>query len=210
MPLKRLAGMWTETMRRKLPFLAGTALILAASLGGCAGSGLSLPALPKPEEIATDETKPPDTGLQAMLIPSGRVVGTPTEVYTRLARGVLTCWFGAEGPLKAAYIYHAQADPASKGGRAQIRIMTRDHEASDPRALRAYLIAISPGEGVTKVEVENRRLPEHLALALKEDVDRWARGEDGCGEGPVTAGWTADPAQEPAKAQTGSKKSKAP
>ncbi len=197
-------------MRRKLPFQAGTALLLAAALAGCAGSGLSLPALPTPEEIGTDETKPPPAGLQAMILPSNRVVGSPTEVYTRLARGVLTCWFGADGPLKAAYIYHAQADPASKGGRAQIRIMTRDHEASDPRALRAYLIAISPGEGSTKVEVENRRLPEHMAVRLKEDVDRWATGIDGCGEGPVTAGWSADPAQESPNSQKNNKKSKAP
>ncbi|WP_144083568.1 hypothetical protein [Hyphomicrobium nitrativorans] len=145
-----------------------------------------------------------------MMIPSNRVVGSPTEVYTRLARGVLTCWFGADGPLKAAYIYHAQADPASKGGKAQIRIMTRDHEASDPRALRAYLIAIGPGEGSTKVEVENRRLPEHLAVRLKDDVDRWATGVDGCGEGPVTAGWAADPAPDAANASKNSKKSKAP
>lgn len=197
-------------MRRKLPFQAGSALLLAAILAGCAGSGLSLPALPKPEEVAADETKPEPSGLQAMILPSNRVMGSPTEVYTRIARGVLTCWFGADGPLKAAYIYHAQADPASKGGKAQIRIMTRDHEASDPRALRAYLIAIGPGEGSTKVEVENRRLPEHLAARLKEDVDRWATAVDGCGEGPVTAGWSADPAPETANAQKNDKKSKAP
>lgn len=181
-------------MRRKLSIHALLALILAAPGAGCAG--LSLPALPSPEEIGRDEKREPPSGLQAMLIPSGRVVGTPTEVYTRIARGVLTCWFGADGPLKSAYIYHAQADPASKGGNAQIRIMTRDHEASDPRALRAYLIAISPGEGVTKVEVENRRLPEPMAVRLKEDIDRWATGQDGCGEGPVTAGWSAEPAPE--------------
>ena len=201
-------------MRCKLPIHAPPAwmpaCVLAAVLAGCAGSGLGLPALPKPEEIAAEQNKPEPTGLQSIMIPTNHVVGTPTEVYTRLARGVLTCWFGADGPLKAAYIYHAQADPASKGGKAQIRIMTRDHEASDPRALRAYLIAISPGEGWTKVEVENRRLPEPLAVRLKDDVGRWARAEDGCGEGPVTAGWSADPASEPANTPKKDKKSKAP
>lgn len=185
-------------MRRKLPIHALFALILAAPVAGC--SGLSLPALPAPEEIGKDEAREP-SGVQAMLIPSGRVVGSPTEVYTRIARGVLTCWFGADGPLKSDYIYHAQADPASKGGNARIRIMTRDHEASDPRALRAYQVAIAPGDGMTKVEVENRRLPEHLAIRLKEDVDRWATGHDGCGEGPVTAGWSAEPAPETSNEQ---------
>ena len=197
-------------MRCKLPHQASLACALAAGLAGCAGSGLSLPALPKPEEIAAEEATPAPASAEPVLVPSHRVVGSPTEVYTRLARGVLTCWFGADGPLKAAYIYHAQADPASKGGKAQIRIMTRDHEASDPRALRAYLIAISPGDGTTKVEVENRRLPQHLAGPLKSDIDRWVTGEDGCGEGPLTAGWNADPAASPEERQTSPKKGKAP
>lgn len=189
-------------MRRKLPLHALFALMLAVPGAGC--SGLSLPSL---DEIGTDETGAAGN-IPAVLIPTRRVIGTPTEVYTRVARGVLTCWFGADGPLKANYIYHAQADPASKGGRSQIRIMTRDHEASDPRALRAYLVAIEPGDGTTKVEVENRRLPEPLAERLKEDVDRWAAGHHGCGEGPVTAGWSTEPA--PANPQNTNGKSKAP
>ena len=175
-------------MCRKLPFHVPIVLLLAAAGTGC--TGLSLPSL---EEVGADEA-PPGSAIQAMLIPSGRVVGSPTEVYTRVARGVLTCYFGADGPLKANYIYHAQAEPASKGGNSRIRIMTRDHEASDPRALRAYLIEIGPGDGgVTKVEVENRRLSEPQAASLKQDVERWSTGEEGCGEGPVTAGWQAEP-----------------
>ena len=27
-----------------------------------------------------------------------RPVGAPTEIYTRVARGILTCWFGPGGP----------------------------------------------------------------------------------------------------------------
>lgn len=184
-------------MHRKLPSYAAFALILAGAGGGC--SGLSLPAI---ESIGSGEATPGETKAEAApksdtqpLMISASAVGSPTEVYTRLARGVLTCWFGADGPLKKSYIYHAQADPASKGGNSRIRIMTRDHEADDPRALRAYMVQISPGDGRTKVEVENRRLPAHLADALKKDIERWATGEDGCGEAPVTAGWSPDPAQ---------------
>ncbi len=40
---------------------------------------------------------------------------SPTDVYTRIARGALTCWFGAAGPLKGTHIYHAEAAPASQG-----------------------------------------------------------------------------------------------
>lgn len=138
-------------------------------------------------------------------IAAGRVVGTPTEVYTRVARGVLSCWFGADGPLKANYIYHAQADPASKGGNSRIRIMTRDHEADDPRALRAYMLTISPGDGITKVEAENRRLPEHFADALQQDIERWATGQEECGTMPVAA---AEPGPAAEKKQTNIKKNK--
>lgn len=176
-------------MHGKMPIHAAAVLILAIAAGGC--SGLALPPV---EEILPEQPKPKAEHEPVPVAP-GRVVGSPTEVYTRLARGILTCWFGAEGPLKKDYIYHAKAEPASKGGSSRIRIMTRDHEADDPRALRAYMASISPGGGITKVEVENRRLPAPLADGLKKDIERWTTGEDGCGEGPVTAGWTADPTE---------------
>lgn len=181
-------------MHGKLPTYTALALILAAAGGGC--SGLSLPKI---DEAGGEAAKPPQHGLQSVAIPATHVVGTSTEVYTRIARGVLTCWFGADGPLKQSYIYHAQADPASKGGKSRIRIMTRDHEAEDPRALRAYMIKITPGSGMTRLEVENRKLPAHLAEALQRDVSRWAGGDDGCGETPVTAGWSPDPEGKPPK-----------
>jgi hypothetical protein len=77
--------------------------------------------------------------------------------------------------------------------------MARDTTtADDPRALRAYRVLIQPSGNQAKIEVENTRLPEPLAARLKSDVERWARDEPGCGEGPVTAGWNADSAPAPA------------
>lgn len=188
--------------RRHLMFLS-IALPLVSAGGGCASTA---PTIPPPSEFRASEKGVPSAAaaLQASFLPQDLVVGTPTEVYTRIARGVLTCWFGAEGPLKPQYIYHAEAEPASKGGRAEIKIMTRDRAADDPRALRAYRIGILPSEGSTKVEIENSRLPEPLAAGLKTDVERWSRDIEGCGEGPVTAGWSADhppPTEAPDKAK---------
>jgi hypothetical protein len=149
--------------------------------------------LPSPGEAAEGDGIPSAAStIQGILTPQGLVVGTPTEVYTRIARGVLTCWFGAAGPLKAGYIYHAEAEPASKGGSSEIKIMTRETAADDPRALRAYRIAIAPSGDKTKVEMENVRIPEPLAARLKLDVERWSSDEAGCGEAPVTAGWSAE------------------
>lgn len=184
------------------------ALALTGAIAGCSGNG-STPTLGLPSPGDPTEGTPSATAaLQSILTPQDLVVGTPTEVYTRVARGVLTCWFGAEGPLKSSYIYHAEAEPASKGGSSEIKIMTREAEANDPRALRAYRIVILPSDGKTKVEVENARLPEPLAASLKSDVERWSRDEPGCGEGPVTAGWTAEPATE-TKTPKGKEKDKA-
>lgn len=172
---------------------------------------LSLPPPPTTAAAGTDDgdgtdndTKSP---LSSFLVQKGMVVGTPTEVYTRIARGVLTCWFGASGPLKAGYIYHADAEPASKGGRSEIKIMVRDMTAADPRALRAYRIQISPSDSATKVEAENVRLPEVLATRLETDIERWSRDEPGCGEGPVTGGWAASEVEEKA-AEKGKAKAK--
>jgi hypothetical protein len=195
-------------MRRWKHLTVLAALSLATCTSGCSGTP-SLPNLtlpPPPEAGQTDALDQPDSAnttttsaLQAILTPQDLVVGTPTEIYTRVARGVLTCWFGAEGPLKSQYIYHADAEPASRGGRSEIKIMTRDTTtADDPRALRAYRVLIQPSGNQAKIEVENTRLPEPLALRLKSDVERWARDEPGCGEGPVTAGWNADSALAPA------------
>jgi len=194
-------------MHRSRSKEASLALLLAVACAGCtSGGGPALPSLPSlaPETAAagagdtgdteTDgDTKSP---LSAFLVQKGMVVGTPTEVYTRIARGVLTCWFGASGPLKMGYIYHAEAEPASKGGRSEIKIMVRDMAAADPRALRAYRVLISPSDGVTKVEAENIRLPEVLASRLAVDIERWSRDEAGCGEGPVTGGWAATEVEE--------------
>lgn len=184
---KLMLGMHTKTV--------AIVCLLTAAVSGCAGSGLTPPVIgeaPAPAET-TDPAAP--SALQKLLLPKDVVMGTPTEVYTRIARGVLTCWFGAEGPLKAQYIYHAAAEPASRGGNSEIKIMTRDMAADDPRALRAYRVGISPSQDKTRVEIENVRLPEPLADRLKLDVERWSASEDsGCGETPVTAGWAAEPA----------------
>lgn len=205
----------------RLRFFAAAvvATALACTSGGCAGTA---PVIGEPSSATqsvqpTPSVHPQDQGvpsaaaaLQGVLLPQDLVVGTSIEVYTRVARGVLTCWFGADGPLKARFIYHADAEPASKGGRSEIKIMTRDREAEDPRALRAYRIAIHPSDGRTRVEIENVRLPEPLAARLKTDVERWSRDEPGCGEGAVTAGWSAEDAMPAADGQSSTMGAKKP
>jgi hypothetical protein len=191
-----------------------TLALLALSLAVAGCSGETTPpvlGLPPPQDAAAESEQSSSlAALQGLLVPKDLVVGTPTEVYTRIARGVLTCWFGASGPLKAAFIYHADAQPASKGGSSEIKILTRDSDAEDPRALRAYRVLIAPSENKTRVEIENVRIPEPLAARLKQDVERWASDEAGCGEAPVTGGWTAEQRKAPETKKTKEKKAPKP
>lgn len=163
------------------------AVLLAGNLAAaCSGDGGSTAlGLPSAADLSIGS-------LPAALVPAeGRIVGSPTDVYTRVARGALTCWFGAAGPLKSHYIYHADADPPSKGGRSEIVLFEKDPAAEDPRSMRAYRLVISLVDEKTKLEIENLKVAEPLAARLKSDIDRWAANEEGCGEGPITAGWSA-------------------
>ncbi|MEQ1577236.1 MAG: hypothetical protein ABL894_06255 [Hyphomicrobium sp.] len=163
--------------------------------------------LPAPSGEANAAPALPDLpSLTSLTKGANLPVGSPTDIYTRVARGALTCWFGASGPLKGPYIYHAEADPPSKGGRAEIVVRTRDLTASDPRSLKAYRISIEPGGEGTNVTVENAKIAEPLASRLTADVHRWAADQEGCSEEPVTTGWTAQSGASPATAKKAASK----
>jgi hypothetical protein len=168
------------------------AVVSASSIAaGCSGDGGSTAlGLPSAADLNIG-------ALPALVSPEKQVIGSPTEVYTRVARGALTCWFGAAGPLKASYIYHADADPPSQGGRSEIVLFERDANAEDPRSVRVYRVGISLVEEKTKLEIENLKVPEPLASRLGADVARWAGNEEGCGEAPITAGWSAADKADP-------------
>lgn len=191
---------------------AATALALAASLGACAGGGetgsLVLPsmALPKMELPKVDVSKIelPKVTLE----PGHPVVGTPTEVYTRVAQGAVTCWFGAHGPLKGRYIYHASAESPSRGGRAEISVHERDDLSKDPRGGRALKIFIAPEGEQTLVSYENQRISSELSDAMRRDVDRWAGGKTGCEPIPAQTAWNAEMQRPPEKPAAPAAKSK--
>jgi hypothetical protein len=110
-------------------------------------------------------------------------VGSPTDVYARVARGAMACWFGSAGPLKANYIYHAEAAPASQGGKSEIVIHERDRQSENPRGLRAFRVAIAPKGETATVDIEILKLPDPLARSMEKDVRRWAAGAIGCADG---------------------------
>lgn len=149
-------------------------------LGGC--SGLNLPEL-EPESTASLHEAP--------------IVGSPTDIYARVARGALACWLGKAGPLEHGYVYHADAEPPAKGGKAKIVIHERDPSVENPRGLRAFRISIVPDGESSKISVENLKLPEPLSKSMENDVHRWARGDIGCLESNTDGEWAPKPPERP-------------
>ena len=70
----------------------------ACGLGACAGA-------------------PPQIGSAPETPPNGVV-----EVYTRIARGAMGCWFAPAGPLKKTHVFYADVEPAAAGRGAEIVI----------------------------------------------------------------------------------------
>lgn len=165
-------------MLRLRPSQLLSAVAIAVSAGGCSGNPPSLGQLTA------------SLGVEAL--PLGPSSDPPVDVYAKVARGALKCWFGPEGSLKATHVFHAKVDPPSAGGAAEIGVHTRE-AGSTIGVLRAYAIAINPvSGGGSTIEVQNVRLPEKDAALMKADVARWVRGEEGC-SAVGTGGWQAGP-----------------
>lgn len=111
---------------------------------------------------------------------SPEVPGKPVEAYTRIARGLKSCWLAPTAPLglAKAYVYAAEAFPADKGGKAFIVIYERTPEGE--RGLKSFAVALEPDGAHTKLGMENYRVQEPFGGQMLADVRRWAGGEAGC------------------------------
>lgn len=147
-----------------------------ALLGACSSSGLSpLSSAPSPIEPGALAT-PPSAPETSLVVP-----GTPTEVYTQLARGIMACWLGASGPLKQSHIYHADAQPAAVGGgEAEIVLQERDATLRDQRGVRAFRVQVTPDPGGSRVVAAILKMEAQRANAMMKDIAVWAKGGSGC------------------------------
>jgi hypothetical protein len=170
-----------------LPMACYVALV-AVTLCGCSGtSGLtsltnpiSLGTLPAPDSILAD--KP------------------PTDVYSVIAQKALVCWMGPKGPLKGSQIFHADAASPTTGGRAEIALHERDTTQKHPWGPRTFRIELTDEGGGTntRIAMQNIKLPNDLAEALRTDVNAWVRGKDSC-QAQVVRPPPPDPAPAPSK-----------
>lgn len=134
--------------------------LAACALAAC--SSASLPTLPKLE------------------LPVSAYKEEPSEIYSRIARGAMACWFAPSSPLKQTHIFHADVAPPSDNAGAEIVIHERDRAAPSPLSLRAYKISISRTPEGTAVAEQNFKLPDPLAKIMAEDIRRWAGGKLDC------------------------------
>jgi hypothetical protein len=150
------------------------AALLVACTAGCSQSGI--PTLAASSGIVTSAGPASEPNLETAVITSG----TPTDVYASLARRVLHCWFGADGPLKRTHVFYAEAASPEEGGAANILLHERDETLGDRRGARAFRIAITREAGSVRVGITNIKMPEPIARLMVQDAQTWARGEDGC------------------------------
>ncbi len=168
--------------------LAAALLVLSACGGETDPAKLAtgaLEALPKANFKIPENFGPPK--------------GTATEIYTRIARGALTCWLGANGPIRKTHMFHASAEPQHKGGQSKIVIFKQRKGAAPKRGARAYVVSILPEGPSAKVGVENLRMPKKLGETMHQDVYRWAAGEVGCLKGGVVGGWAPSAGKKASK-----------
>ena len=107
--------------------------------------------------------------------------GTSTAVYTRIARGANTCWFGPRGTLDRTYIWHARAEPEAKGGMAEILIHERFEK--NQRGLKAFSVTIAPKGDGSAVSALSLKMPPEIGKLMTADAYRWAKGNVGCAAG---------------------------
>ncbi len=185
------------------------AVPLALSLTGCSGTPLSLTGLSEPSPAdAQPGTKLPTSSITVPALnpilnmaslggSTTERVEPPVEIYSRIARGALRCWFGTQGSLKKTHVFHADVAPPSAGGGAEIAIYERDLSGQSPRSIRAFRITIARSGDGSNIQPENFRMPETVARDMSADVGRWAMGTDECSVIGL-GGWTAQPGKEEA------------
>lgn len=164
-------------------------LAVAALLGGCGGPNANLQellSLPAPAGTGAEsgaQSRAETGSLSPRPEPhetSTLADGTPTGIFAEVARGVLGCWFAADGPLKASHVYRAEAQPPAKGGDAEIVIHVRDASVRDLRGPRAYRISFAAELSSVRVTMTALKFEPKLAQAMAKDVESWSKGREGC------------------------------
>ena len=155
------------------------------TLGGASPASAPQPAaspLTAPQTMAPQRTELARPGGQSAPFESAFIAeGNPTGLYALIARGALSCWLGAGGPLNGTHVFAAEAAPPTQGGAAEIVLHERDRDLRDQRGPRALRIRLERAAAGVRVGFTNLRFDDQLAERMARDVASWAKGGTGCG-----------------------------
>jgi hypothetical protein len=160
--------------------LRALALALSAVvLGGCEGTSVL-----KTESLPSLSALPTLPSLPAVAItPHSSSHNENThEIYSRVARGAKTCWFGPGKPLVQGYAFDGEVASDADGGAAEVAVHVRTPDQPNPRGGKVFIVSISKVADGSKLEMESRRIPDVMAEQMRADVARWAKaGSVECG-----------------------------
>jgi hypothetical protein len=172
-------------------------------LGACEGTGVlktaSLSSLPKLPTITGHSSSHGES---------------THEIYSRVARGAKTCWFGPGKPLVKGYVFEGEAASDVDGGAAEVAVHVRTPDQPNPRGGKVFIVSITKVADGSKLEMESRRIPDTMAEQLRADVARWAKtGSVECGTvtipgAEVAANTPPLPERKPAVKKTKTKSKK--
>ncbi len=169
------------SLSRIVPILTvGTTLLLAAC-----GEAAKLPQIP--QLVGPGEPM--------------RASGSVTDVYTRIAQGTRSCWFGADGALKTTHVFHAELAPISKGEIAEITVHEFHPDADARWGKRVFLVTLHPADGQTAIAVENISMPDPIGSQMRTDVFQWSQGGTGCTTRPLKGSPTVTSSTTPPSGQ---------
>ncbi len=157
--------------RWPLPRAVAVACIAALALGACGNASellntSAVPSLPSLPDLPKSVAITPHTSSHSE---------STHEIYTRVARGAKTCWFGPGKPLVKGYAFDGEASPDADGGAATVAIHVRVPDQPNARGGRVFVVSIAKEASGAKLEMENRRIPEAMAEQMRADVARWAK-----------------------------------
>lgn len=144
---------------------ATTSVMIAgcgATLDNSEGSGLKLPDITGAIGTSSSVVKK----------------GTPVELYTRVARGIKTCWFSGDRIDFKKYLFFAETSQETKVGSAGISI--HEFDKNGRRGLKAYEVKFESIDGGTYVEPKNYRLDAVTSKQLELAVNRYADNKLSC------------------------------
>jgi len=110
---------------------------------------------------------------------SNVVVGTPREIYEKIARRAQLCWFGPFGSVHDRYMMHADVPPPSSSAPVTMAVHRRLADLKKPWGPALMRVKFS-GQTSTTLSFQNNGLERAVMTRMSRTITRWANGRKNC------------------------------